>query len=170
MRQITFVLLAVLFFAGPARGQKVEPAPLAGGEPCEREVDEFTGVASYTCPSLSLEVEKQPSEQIYGAKGLLLHNDGSTFFLITTYSDSWNFLSVETAYTLLDGKRAKFALQSVNREVNGGRVYEQNAIQLSSKDLQRLAEVTEFRMKVGLAVFGVPVEDLAEQVSFMADL
>ena len=163
-----FLLLSVVLIVVPAHAQKIEPAPLAGSEPCTREVDEFTENVKYTCSQIDLEIEEQPGKQIFRASAYLMQLNDNPYLLLYTYSDSWNFLRTEIAYALFDGNRYEFALEEVARNVSSGRVSEQNAIRLTEDNLKTLSETESFRIKVGRAVFRVPMKDLREEADYLA--
>jgi hypothetical protein len=88
--------------------------------------------------------------------------------LIATSSDSWNFLSTEKAYAIIDGESYQFKFATVDNETNdAGSVTEQNVAFISSEVLSQIVECSEFRMKVGRAVFDLSDSGLQEQAAFL---
>ncbi len=139
-----------------------EPAPPADpNSPCTRETDEFKQQTVTRCEPLAVEVEEQPAETMYRVRVLLGRLDGDAYLLVSTVSDSWNFLRVDTAYALIDGENHEFPLMEVDREVDGRQVAEQNALMLTPEALDALASAGEVRVKMGQAVLRLPAEALS---------
>lgn len=163
--QSPFVLFISLLFLSPlpVHAQDApDPAPPTDPEaPCTRETDEFKQQTVTRCEPLSAEVEEQPAETLYRVRVVLGRLDDAPYLLLSTVSDSWNFLDVETAYALIDDKRHEFRLSRVDQDVDGGQVSEQNAIMLDADALETLAEAREVRMKAGQAVLRLPAGDLS---------
>lgn len=167
-RLLFFGLLLLVGLPLQGFGQ-VEPAPPdTSDELCEVETDEFTEKTSVVCPTHEFTVEEQPDETIYYTRARLQRQEGTNYLLIVTGSDSWNFLSAEEAYAIIDGENYQFKFATVDNETNdGGSVTEQNAALIPSKVLSQIKECSEFRMKVGRAVFDLSDSGLQKQASFI---
>lgn len=160
-------IFACAFFtvtAHPSFAQAEAPSPESTASPCVQETDEFKQQTVTRCDPLSVEIEQEPDESLYRTRVLLSEIDGQAFLLVYTVSESWNFLDVDTAYALIDGDSYEFPFADVEREVESGRVTEQNAVMLDDDVLDALASATEVRVKVGSGVLRLPAEDLGAHV------
>lgn len=123
---------------------------------CDTKTDEFTGKEGTVCESIEMIVEEHPTERIYTSTAMLVKINSMTVMVITTGSDSWNFLGTDNAYALIDGERHFLKVQKVSRNAKSGVVIEQNAVMLDDRDLQALKSASKIRLKIGSAVFEVP--------------
>lgn len=140
MRSFALTLSVFLLIIVPAHSQ------------CTREVDEFTGNETISCPRAEVPVEEQPRNNLYGAWATVVRSEGKTGIIVSTLSDSWNFLSTGKAHALIDGTRHELALASGERAVESGSVIEQNVIVLPSGKAKAAADASSFRVKIGQAV------------------
>jgi hypothetical protein len=131
------------------------PAPAQTDAPCTTETDEFTQATTIDCPNANATVQQQPGNALYTTQINLVKAEGRPFVLLTTSSDSWNFLDVDRAYMIADGQNFNSKLMRVESEVQGGSVIEQNVTPLTEDALRALAQAKSFRIKVGQAVFRV---------------
>ncbi|MFO8099800.1 MAG: hypothetical protein R6T83_09310 [Salinibacter sp.] len=147
-----------------------DPAPPGDpNTPCTRETDEFKQQTVTRCEPLSAEVEEQPAETIYRVRVVLGRLDGEAYLLVSTVSESWNFLRDDTAYALIDDENHEFQLMEIDREVDGGQVAEQNALMLDAEALDALASAAEVRVKVGQAVLRLPADALQAHAQALQD-
>jgi len=151
-------LIAGLLFTLPVMGQKLES--------CKFEKDEFTGKTSVQCPHTQVAVEEQPIEKVYAAYASVAMNEGQYALIVTMRAESWNLLSEDTAYAIIDGKRHEFGA-APNRNGNeillGGKVAEQLLVVIPNTAVEKLASAEEFRVKIGTGVydFSPVTEDFA---------
>lgn len=89
----------------------------------------------------------------------------SEAFVITSISDSWNFLSVDKAYMLIDGERFTLSTIQLDREVDGGSVTEQTAVVVSGDVMRVMKSASTIRMKIGQAVLNIPSTPVNSAVS-----
>lgn len=152
----TTTLIAVLIFL-----------PALAVAQCESETDEFTGQVTVACENREVPVESQPGERIYGAYATAAKSEGKYAVLLTTSSDSWNFLSTDKAHALIDGDRFEFRAGAGDREIESGGVVEQKVILLSESEVRTVAEAERFRLKLGQAVFDLSsiTDDFATIIS-----
>jgi hypothetical protein len=165
-----FLCPAVLLAPSLYAQETLDPAPPSDpAPPCTRETDEFKQQTVTRCEPLSAEIEEQPAETIYRVRVVLGRLDEDAYLLVSTVSDSWNFLRVDTAYALIDGENHEFRFMRVDREVEGGQVAEQNALMLDAEALGALAAAAEVRVKLGQAVLRLPADALQAHAQALRD-
>jgi len=157
----TLLLLTILILASAPFTNAQDVSDLTKGE-CLTKTDEFTGKTSSVCfIGDDIEIEDQPSEPIMYMSLYL----SSEAFVITSISDSWNFLSVDKAYMLIDGERFTLSTIQLDREVDGGSVTEQTAVVVSGDVMRVMKSASTIRMKIGQAVLNIPSTPVNSAVS-----
>ena len=73
--------------------------------------------------------------------------------ILTTASDSLNYLYDGTAYALVDGQRMEFDVYEIETTAKEGRVMEQNFFIMSDSQVRRVANASRFRVQYSNGVF-----------------
>jgi len=167
--KISAFLFASIFFMGvPAHGQTGPDSTKPSDLPCKTETDEFTQRKIIRCETVNIQVESQPRRDLFYHRAGIREVDEQPLILFVTGSDSWNFLSVDRAYAIIDGKNYDFELMNVSSETTDtGSVSEQNAILLTTDHLQRISDAKKFRVKIGHAIFRIPLKSIKKQAKYV---
>ncbi len=119
------------------------------------KVDEFTGDRIIQSESEKIDHEGFSGRTYISA----FYNEGTYVMIITVISnDSWQLLSTNTAYFLIDGERESHDLKRVETDVSSGTTTERHAIILSESEFERFGEAEEIRFKAGGNVYTLSQE------------
>jgi hypothetical protein len=144
----------------------------ANGQDCKRETDKFKGIDKITCDNVQITVTEQPGERI-ARSGLFVaktSESSAPLAVITTRSDSWNFLDTDTAYILADESRIEVSVKRAGSDAGNGHVVEQQALMFDLQQARQLSQADTVRMKMGSAVFRLdPLPARLSEVFRLAD-
>lgn len=162
LKTVTLLFFAAMLLSAPVQAQT----------PCQSETDEFTETKTAECPMIQPVVEKQPTERLHKSAIRLarVSTDKATsaILMVITRSDSWNFLSENSLYAIIDGERYTWKLRRGATDMDMGSVIEGYHAILTKAELNDISSSNSFRLKLGTAVFDLSDTDINEHASALA--
>ena len=141
----------------------------AFAQDCTSERDEFIGGTAIDCPDIEVPIEEHPENRLLYRGASFIDADGQKGIILTTASDSWNYLDDGTAYALVDGQRMEFDVYEIEATAKEGRVMEQNFFIMSDSQVRRVANASQFRVQYSNGVFDMtPLIKQAKRVMQIA--